>query len=206
MSGDLGGPPWRTTGTWLVYAHPGLCLHEHEVVRRGGGTGTCHRLAEHASTRVVAVDADGQLAVVWHWRYSLGAPSVELPSAPVEPGQDPVVAARRALRDGCGLAAAHWTRTGTVTAATGVAAQPVHLYRAERVHRTLRPAGDREHDREQQGFTLPYEVAVGSAVTGAIAEAASAAALLHAEQHRLAGQWHLPGSQPPHPPTSLFRL
>ncbi len=52
--------------------------------------------------------------------------SGELPCPPVEPDADPLAAAQRALREGCGLAAPNWIRIGKITAGTQAAAQVVH--------------------------------------------------------------------------------
>jgi ADP-ribose pyrophosphatase len=202
VSDDLTVPPWQTTDSRLVYAHPQLCLFEYQVMRTNGTPAVRHRLTESAATRVVAVDSAGSLALIWRWRYALGYPAMELPAARVEPDEEPLAAAQRALRQVCGLAAQLWARTGQVTAATDIAAQTIHLYRAEGLHRVPQAVGDGEH----LAFGLPYDVAVASAVTGAIDDAVSAAALLHAEQDRLRGSWHLPGPEPPRPPTKLFRI
>jgi hypothetical protein len=202
MTDDLTVPPWQTTGSRLVYAHPQLCLFAYQVIRRDGTPTIRHRLTESASTRVVAVDQDGLLALVWRWSYALGYPVMDLPSARVAADEEPLRAAQRAL-GGCGLAGRLWVRIGTLTAATDIAAQTIHLYRAERLHRVPQPAGD----SERLAFALPYGVAVASAVTGAIDDAVSAATLLHAEQLRLRGGWELPTTEPPRPPTTrLFRV
>jgi hypothetical protein len=175
VTDDRTVPPWKTTDSQLIYAHPDLCLFEYQIIRRDGVLDVRHRLAEPALTRVIAVDQDGLLAFVWHWSYGLGYPAMELPSAAVDdPEEDPLTAAQRALREGCGLAAQDWTRIGKITAATEVAVQVVHLYLAERPYRVPQPAGE----GERLAFAMPYGVAVSSAVTGAVEEAASVAALL----------------------------
>jgi ADP-ribose pyrophosphatase len=192
---DLTVAPWTTTDSRLAYAHRTLVLFVDQTLDPAGAPRIRHRLIEADSTRVVAVDADGQLALVWHWRYTLGYPAIELPSAPVQPDEDPRAAAGRALRDGCGLAARTWTRIGTTTLATEVAAQTVHLYRAAGLHRATRPAGE----GQLLAFAMPYPVAVASAVAGAIQDAARVTDLLHAEQQRLAGDWQPPNPRRPRP-------
>jgi hypothetical protein len=193
---DLTVAPWHTIDGQLVHAGPALCLFEYQIIHPDGTRGVRHRLVEPDSTRVVAVDSAGMLALIWHWRYPLGYPALELPSAPVEPDSDPQTAAQRALRDGCGLAAREWTGLGTITVATQAAGQTVHLYRATDVHPTPQPLSD----GEQLAFALPYPAAVASAGAGAIQDAASIAALLHAEQQRLAGDWYPPPDVRPIPP------
>jgi ADP-ribose pyrophosphatase len=193
---DLTVAPWRTTDSRLAYAHPQLCLFEYQVIAADGTPAVRHRLTESASVRVVAVDPRGSLALIWRWRYALGYPGMELPAARVETAEEPLRAAQRALREGCGLAARQWVKIGHVTAATDTAAQTIHLYRAQGVHRVPQPV----RDDERLGFALPYEAAVATAVTGGIDDAVSAAALLLAEHDRLNGAWKLPHAMPPGPP------
>jgi len=193
---DLTIAPWRITDSRLVYAHRPLSLFEDQTLDTTGAPKARHRLIEPDSTRVLAVDGGGLLALVWHWRYTLGYPAIELPSARVEPDEDPQAAARRALRDGCGLAAQQLTKIGKTTVATEVAAQTVHLYRADGVYRAPQPPGD----GQQLAFAMPYPTAVGSAAAGALQDAGSLAGLLHTEQQRLAGQWKPPHGHPQRPP------
>jgi len=195
---DLTVPPWRTTAARLVYGHPQLCLVEYQVLRADGRPALRHRLAEPTSVRVVAVDPDGLLALIWRWRYALGYPGIELPSTTVQAGEEPVVAAQRALRQDCGLAAQQWIKTGQLTATTDIAAQTIHLYRADNLHRVPPPTGS----SERLAFTMPYTVAVGCATSGAIDDAASVAALLRAERDRQQDRWQLPDTKPPRPATT----
>src|SRR5262249_21897924 len=118
------------------------------------------------------------------------------PSATSHENQQPVVAAPRAPRPDCGLAAQQWIKTGQITASTDTAAQTIYLYRADNLHRVPAPTAH----SERLPFTMPYTVAVGCAANSAIDEAASAAALLRAEQDRQQGGWKLPEAKPPRPP------
>jgi len=198
---DLTIAPWRTTDSRLIPTHRPVSMFEDQILDASGAPRTRHRLVEPDSTRVVAVDGDGLLALVWHWRYPIGYPAIELPSAVVLPGEEPLTAARRALRDGCGLTAREWTGIGKTTVVTEVAAQMVHLYRAAGVHRTLQPLGD----GQRLPFALPYRVAVAGVAAGAVQEAASVAGLAQAEQRRLDGSWDPPDARPRRPP-GLYRV
>jgi hypothetical protein len=128
MTGDLQRAPWQVTGSRLVYTAPGLDLYADQTLHRADGRlAVRHRLVEPATVRVVAVDTDGDLALVWRWR--AGLPGMELPSADLHPDSaDPFEAARRALRHDAGLAAAGWDELGQITVTTGAAAQTVHLF------------------------------------------------------------------------------
>jgi hypothetical protein len=207
MTGDLRQPPWQVTGSRLIYTAPGLDLYADQTLHRTDGRlAVRHRLVEPATVRVVAVDTDGDLALVWRWR--AGLPGLELPSADLHPDSaDPFAAARRALRREAGLAAAGWTELGQITVTTGAAAQTVHLFQAHHPYHTPQPAGT-EHTIT---LRLPYRIVVAGGADGPITDAASLTALLVAEQHRRRGDWHLPAPDSPAPqtatprPTALYR-
>jgi hypothetical protein len=202
MTGDLRQAPWQITSTRLVYTAPGLDLYADQTVRRADGQPAVqHRLVEPASVRVVAVDAEGNLALVWRWR--AGVPGMELPSADLHPdAHAPYGAARRALRQDAGLAAAGWTDLGEITVATATAAQTVHLFLAHQPYRAPLPTDD----DAAVALRLPYTIIVAGGAAGPVTDAASLTALLTAEQHRRRGDWHLPGADPPPaPPTVTLR-
>lgn len=202
MSGDLRQAPWQITGTRLVYTAPGLDLYADQAVRlTDGRLAVQHRLVEPASVRVVAVDGEGNLALVWRWR--AGVPGMELPAADLHPhAHAPFDAARRALRQDAELAAAGWTALGEITVATATATQTVHLFQAHQPYRAPRPVSD----RTAVELRLPYTVIVAGGAAGPVTDAASLTALLTAEQHRLRRDWHLPGDDPPPaPPTATLQ-
>jgi hypothetical protein len=199
MSSDLRQAPWQITRTQLVYTAPGLDLYADQAVRRADGQPAVqHRLVEPASVRVVAVDTEGNLALVWRWR--AGLPGMELPAADLHPDtHTPYDAARRALRQDAGLAAAGWTELGEITVATATAAQTVHLFLAHQPYRAPRPT----ENGAAVALRLPYTIIVAGGAAGPVTDAASLTALLTAEQHRRRGDWHLPGTDPPPAPQTV---
>jgi len=196
MTDDLTVPPWHTISSRLAYAAGPVSLFEDRTLDARGQPRVRHRLVEPDSTRVVAVDDDGLVQLVWRWRYQLGYPAIELPSTQTAPGEPPLEAARRALAEGCGLAAKVWMAAGTVMLATEAAAQPVHLYRAAGLHPTPRPAPN----PELSASPMPYQAALAAVRTGGVQEAGSVAGLLRTEQDRLAGGWQIPGVPLPRSP------
>ena len=79
MTDDLTVAPWRTTDSRLAYCHRPVALFEDQTLDPADAPGLRHRLLEPDSTRVIAVDGDGQLALVGHWRYPLAAVQAQAP-------------------------------------------------------------------------------------------------------------------------------
>jgi len=57
---------------------------------------------------VVAETDDGHLVMVFQYRYGTDEVSLEIPGGVIDPGEDPMAAARRELREETGYEAEHW--------------------------------------------------------------------------------------------------
>ncbi len=91
-------------------------------------------------------------------------------------GEDPLVAARRELREETGLLAAEWTAVGGMNALNGIADAPELVFLA----RGLTPSDD-GHEQEEEGIsevlTVPFEEALRLVRSGAIRDGETVAAL-----------------------------
>lgn len=83
-----------------------------------------------ASAIVVALDGDRLLAVRQPRPGAGGARLLELPAGSIEPGETPLAAAQRELREECGVTARTWRAVGTFWAAPSYSTQFVHVFEA----------------------------------------------------------------------------
>jgi ADP-ribose pyrophosphatase len=106
---------------------------------------------EHPGAVVVlAVDEGGRALVLRQYRHPAGIRFVELPAGLLdEPGEDPLVAARRELREEGALEAQEWVHLTTTHNSPGISDERVEIYLA----RGLRDVPDRG------GFRLQHEEA-----------------------------------------------
>jgi 8-oxo-dGTP pyrophosphatase MutT (NUDIX family) len=166
-----------------MYANPWITVREDDVIRPDGKPGIYGVVVMRPSVGVVALDDTGQIALVSQWRYTLGKPSLEIPTGGCEDGEPPPDAARRELAEETGLAAGNWEAFGTVDQSNGVTTDVAHVFLARGL--AARPGGSgRDDGRWGQGdeditvVWLPFGRAVELALSGEITEAVSVAGIL----------------------------
>jgi 8-oxo-dGTP pyrophosphatase MutT (NUDIX family) len=62
---------------------------------------------------VVCIDHEQRICVVWQYRHGVGRTMAELPGGIVERGEDPLIAAKRELREETGIVGEEWRACGS---------------------------------------------------------------------------------------------
>jgi ADP-ribose pyrophosphatase len=106
---------------------------EREIVRHPG------------AVAVVAVDADGAVALVRQPREPVRERLLELPAGTREPDEEPLETAKREVEEEVGLTGGDWRLGATLFSTPGFCDERVHLYVAEGLERT---EADPEADEE----------------------------------------------------------
>jgi len=116
---------------------------------------------------VVALTDDRRLVVVRQYRFGTGRVTTEIPGGVIDPGEEPLAAARRELREESGHTAARWSLLGTVEPNPAFHSNRCYHWLAEGARRTedaleLDPGEDIVVD------TLPLERVVELVRSGGI--------------------------------------
>jgi len=115
---------------------------ESRVVWRGRLLGvTVERWGEHereivehpGAVAIVAVDADGYVALVRQMREATRETLLELPAGTREPGEDPLETAKRELQEECGLTGGEWRELVSFWTTPGFCRERMHVFVAEGV-------------------------------------------------------------------------
>lgn len=169
-----------TVTSETVYRGGIIALRTDEVRMPGGVTAIREVVEHYGAVAVAAVDDDGQLALVYQYRHSLGRRLWELPAGLLdEPGEDPAAAAARELREETGLVARDWRVLVDVASSPGFCDESVRVYLARGVEHVGRPAADHE-EADLTVHWVDLRQAVDQVLAGEIVNATAAAGVLAA--------------------------
>ena len=125
----------------MVYEGKVVSLRVDEIALPAGGTATREVVEHPGAVVIIALDDDGEVALVRQYRHAIRRYLLELPAGGLEPGEEPLAAAQRELREEVGVEAARWTSLGYFFSSPGFANEMLHVFLAEELAPGLCRAG-----------------------------------------------------------------
>ena len=156
-----------------------------DTVRLPNGKPATREVLRHpGAAAVVPVTEDGNVILVRQYRYPFATVMLEIPAGKLDPGEDPLVCARRELQEETGYAAEEFVSLGVFYPSVAILDEKIHLYLARKMtFRATNPDDDEFLNVEQR----PLEQFVEEILRGDVPDGKTQTAVLkawHMEQKR----------------------
>lgn len=165
----------KTLSSQLIFEGRAVKLRV-DTVEMPGGRKTTREIVEHGDcVAVVAIDDESNVILVSQFRKPVEKELLEIPAGGIEPGEDPVAAVRRELREEIGYLPRKVDRLGGFYSAPGFCTEYLYLYLATDLVSSPLQAEDTENIRLVR---VPVSQIASLITSGAICDAKSIAGLL----------------------------
>lgn len=113
-----------------VYRGKVVSLRVDEITLPRGGVAVREVVDHPGAVVVVALDEQNRVHLVRQYRHPIARYLLELPAGGLEPGEDPLAAAKRELQEEVGLEAREWLSLGSFFSSPGFANECLHAFLA----------------------------------------------------------------------------
>lgn len=175
-------------GEWVVK------VRRDHVHRPGHPEDTFGRLVvdDPGAVVILALDEDDQVVVLHQYRHPVRMRLVELPAGKLDkPGEDPLVAAQRELREETGLAADEWTHLMSTYASPGITSEKHVMFLARGLREIDRDFHPHHEESEMIVDRVAFADLVEAIFDGSVADAPLVTAVLAVEAMRARGALHV---------------
>lgn len=169
--------PWQTVQQKDVYENPWIRIEHHDVITPMGKPGIYGKVCfKNKAVGIIPVDEQGYTWLVGQYRYTVDRWMWEIPMGGAPPGEEPLQAAHRELREETGIHAGTMQAILYLHTSKSVTDEEGHVFLA-----TGLSAGetDFEDTEEIEIIKLPLREAIAMAQDGRITDIISIAGLLH---------------------------
>ena len=172
----------RTTGNWTiltektVYNNPWISVTEFDVVNPGGNTGVYGKVHfKNIAIGIIPIDHAGNIHMVGQYRFVLNNYSLEIPEGGGTLDVDPLISAKRELKEELGLSANKWEKILEIHLSNSVTDEFCIVYLATEL--TLGTPAP-EDSEEIESVIMPFDEAYKKVLDFEITDAISVAAIL----------------------------
>jgi ADP-ribose pyrophosphatase len=134
-SGDVGsgGSAPKVVSSRPIYKGRVVSVRVDEVSLCRGGTATREVVEHPGAVVIIALDDEARVYLVRQYRHPIRRMLLELPAGSLEPGEEPLTAAKRELREEVGLEAGEWRVLGSFFSSPGFVNEHLHVFLARQL-------------------------------------------------------------------------
>lgn len=178
MSSDQKNP-WTTLSVREIYENKWIKVDEFQVINPAGGPGIYGKVHfKNKAIGIVPYDEQGNTWLVGQWRYTLGEWSWEIPEGGGSADEEPLMSAKRELREETGLTADEWTLIQRTHLSNSVSDEEGFLFLAEGL--TQGKGELEETEADLRVWKLSFKEALQMVLDGRITDSLSVVGLLAA--------------------------
>ena len=169
---------WKTLDRTTSYENPWIRVEHREVLTPAGTPGIYGVVQfKNKAIGIVPIDDEGFIYLVGQYRYPLEEYSWEIPEGGSPEGEDPLVTAKRELKEETGLTATQWQPLGRVHTSNSVTDEEGFMFLAQGL-----TAGEAQpEDTEELALRrVPLAEAVEMVMRSEITDSISIAGILKA--------------------------
>ncbi|GAB0166959.1 NUDIX hydrolase [Lysinibacillus sp. CTST325] len=148
----------KTTKTTPIYDGKIVKLQVDDVTLPNGNVAKREIIKHPGAVAVIAVTDEGKLVLVEQYRKALERSIIEIPAGKLEPGEEPIVTARRELEEETGYGAQSLTYLQAFATSPGFADEIIHLFVAKELYKIENKA-----DLDEDEFVELLEVSLEEA-------------------------------------------
>ena len=168
---------WQRLSQREVYDNPWIRLTHEEVITPGGNRGIYGKVHfKHLAIGIVTLDDDNNTILVGQHRYTLDEFSWEIPMGGGALDEDPLLSAKRELKEETGLYGGEWRQLMRLHTSNSATDEAGFVFLARNLQQGSQDLGETESDLVLK--TLPLNDALAMLERGEITDLISIAGLL----------------------------
>ena len=173
MTSDL--RPFQTVSSRIAWSCPWYRVRQDDIITPDGRPGVYNVVEKDDAVWIVPVTPEGEVLMVYQYRYTIDEWCWEVPAGSVKPGQSAEEAARAELREEVGGLGGQLDYIGRFFLANGICNEVGHIFLATGV-----ATGETHHEAAEvmHVHRVPVAKALAMARAGEITDGPSALALL----------------------------